>query len=62
MSNFKKIKMIDFNDVFQITLLAMIGLLVGLKIYELKKRFSLPTPSALIPPPPILRTPYQTQV
>ena len=54
--------MIDFNDVFQIALLVLVGMIVGLKIYELKKRFSLPTPSALIPPPPILRTPFQTQV
>ena len=54
--------MIDFNDIFQITILAMIGILVGLKIYELKKRFSLPAPSGIIPPPPIIGTPYQTHI
>ena len=41
--------MIEFNDIYQLAVLLCLGIIIGLKIYELKKRFTLPKTNYNIP-------------
>lgn len=52
--------MSEFTTIYEILMLLMIGGLLGLKIYELKKRFTLPkySPPPQLPIPPV--TPFAT--
>ena len=66
--------MLDFQDLYQLLVLLLLGILVGLKIYKIKKRFTLPIstqlhnpniPNTTLPgfcPPVIPKTPFNTNV
>ena len=60
--------MLDSNDFIMLIVVMLLLILVICKLFELKKRFYLPTSlptQPVIPPitpPSIIKTPYQTQI